>query len=335
MNKSKITSLSTALFMLLIIGQVFIGEVKAVCQCPNTPGEVRKDHKILWGTPWPEPSGTCAICPGASCTGCSPAGGGGQPSNPASAPASAPIPKPQPFTMYAPASACSGTSPYIDLSWSTSTNATYYKVYRSDAQFISGNLTTRSYRDSTVASGKSYYYYIYSYNNNGDSASASAPSSTIASICDNTPPSVHINWNNPSTCFTPLYWKSNLVQPITIHVDDVRDSAGGSVPSSGIVAVYARLHSIEANSDSPTYSATIIKANSDGSFEYSLPNPFEPDFLSENPAPRNYTLTAYATDNAGHEGNSQSIQFKYDSVCTPPHIQTQNGDVHSQTSVGK
>ena len=328
-NLLKLTILASTLFFLT-------GTVHAdnSCTCPNTQ---KSDGSIAWGTLFHESTGTCAICPGASCNGnCSNggSGGGGNP-NPPPAPPPAPPPKPQPFTLYAPASACNGISPYMDLSWSTSTNATYYKVYRSDLGFIGGQISSLSYRDTNVVSGTSYYYYIYAYNSSGNSASASAPSSTTAVICDTSPPSVHINWNNPSTCFTPLYWKSNLVQPITLHVDDLHDSAGNVVPSSGILSVYVRLHSVEAQSDSQTYSANLTTANPDGSFEYSLPNPFQPDYLQSTPAPRDYLLTAYATDNAGNEGNSQSIQFKYDDVCTVPHIQTQNGDVHSQTSVGK
>lgn len=332
--KSKLTKVTTVLFALLfvlILGQKNTGTIKAdcSCQCPNTS----KGHEILWGVQMCEPTGTCAVCPGASCSGNCGGGGGGGGGHGGGPPPPPPPPKPYAFTVDPPTSDCIGPNPYVNLTWGNSSNASRYQIYRSDYGWVSGNITSpRNFTDNNVVSGNNYNYIVYAYNNSG-STSINAPSLITAKTCDITTPTVHINWTNSSVCFTPAYWKSSYVQPISIHVDDVHDSTGKSVVSSGISSVYAILHSVESGADSPQYSATVSQNNSDGSFEYQLPNPFQPPFLNTIPAPRNYILTSFATDNASHTGNSQGIQFRYDNACTSPYLKTQGGDVHSNTSI--
>lgn len=262
------------------------------CSCPNTQNS---DGSISWGTPYCEPSNSCSVCPGASCSGsCGGGGGGGGGSgsggnaqqgtvnismtdtaprsgdtvnvsvyatggyaggtkdctlcdtnlipqaglscqnptlsgttwtwactaqNPSSgyvvsetnqiyngssctgslnSACSASInysvkpPIPGSFFVNNPTSTCTGSSPYANISWYSSSNAAYYKVYRANYGWVSGNLSGNSFQDNNLTSGQNYQYYVYAFNNIDESAIGSTPSPVIGAVCDTTPPTVSI-----------------------------------------------------------------------------------------------------------------------------------------------
>lgn len=155
-------------------------------------------------------------------------------------------------------------------------------------------------------------------------------------VCDITAPSVTLLNPPVDTCYkgptgtngTPF---SNT-QPIQLRVDDTRN---GTVTSSGISNVNVKVTSITSNTVTKTINGTLASgATNNGTYSVTIPQ----DSTTFPTNGGRYSITAYATDNASHTSNSPSSSFTYDATgtaCVAPHIQTQNGDVHSQQGVGQ
>lgn len=107
--------------------------------------------------------------------------------NPAPTP---PPPLPSQFYVNSPTAGCDGSSPFINVSWTASTNATSYKVdrYLWNNGWIYQNTTgaiskdTLFYKDTNITPYSSYAYTIIAYNAQGSTATTMS-SSTYATSC--------------------------------------------------------------------------------------------------------------------------------------------------------
>jgi len=133
--------------------------------------------------------------------------------------------------------ACGGTGnsyPRVNLSWSTSTNATSYTIYRSPSSSpfpVSTTLT--SYTDTAVSVNTAYSYYVIAYGPGGASlpsdiaatttgyCSPSTPSITsLTTDCENNAPVNIISWSDATTYNTfeyKIYRSTNTTLPETSH----------------------------------------------------------------------------------------------------------------------
>src|ERR1039458_9594357 len=92
------------------------------------------------------------------------------------------------FTLVSATPGCSGISPEITLTWTASTGATSYNIYRNGsiyAQAVPG-LTYENVGVNVVA-GTTYSYYIYAVNSVGATESGNTLSATAPSNCGTTP----------------------------------------------------------------------------------------------------------------------------------------------------
>ncbi|MCF8128424.1 MAG: hypothetical protein K9N10_07910 [Deltaproteobacteria bacterium] len=74
--------------------------------------------------------------------------------------------KPGSFTLNQPSTSCNGTTPQISLSWSSSSNATNYKIYR-NGSYYDDAYTSLTYNNTSVSSGTTYSYFIRASNATG------------------------------------------------------------------------------------------------------------------------------------------------------------------------
>jgi fibronectin type 3 domain-containing protein len=98
-------------------------------------------------------------------------------------------PAPAPTTpALSESTTCNGTSPANHLSWTVSTNATSYIVFRNGAA-LSASLpsSTLEYDDNAVASGQSYAYFVRAANSGGSADSNTLNISLPTTICQPPP----------------------------------------------------------------------------------------------------------------------------------------------------
>lgn len=124
----------------------------------------------------------------------------------------------------------------VALSWSASSGATSYNVYRGTAAGQEGTtpvkagLTTTAFTDS-VANGKTYYYKVSAVNSAGTSALSSEASATpIAPLAFSTGVSGSI-----STTTAKLQWGTNLSSTSVVRYGTSSGSLGKSVSNSTLV----------------------------------------------------------------------------------------------------
>jgi len=92
------------------------------------------------------------------------------------------------FSLLGATPGCSGTSPRIQLSWSPSSNAQTYDVYRNGSLYFSNaSGTTFTNEGANVVAGASYSYFIRAKNSAGTQDTASL-SATAPSCATSTPP---------------------------------------------------------------------------------------------------------------------------------------------------
>jgi hypothetical protein len=117
-------------------------------------------------------------------------------------------PLPEAFTLTATAH-CTGGSPQIGLTWTASTHATSYDVYRNGVSYAPGQVALM-YTDSAVTAGTSYNYHVIARNvcgqvqSNTASATAGTPPGsftlTVTPDCYGSPgvPAFRIKWTAAS-----------------------------------------------------------------------------------------------------------------------------------------
>jgi predicted phage tail protein len=112
----------------------------------------------------------------------------------------------------------------VQITWTASSGATSYKVYRytsnnSSSASLIGSPTTTSFNDTSAAAGTTYYYWVKATNTSGDSAFSSyntgwrATAGSLAEAFDNTSLTVttggNTNWFGQ---ITPSYYGGDSAQ---------------------------------------------------------------------------------------------------------------------------
>lgn len=83
-------------------------------------------------------------------------------------------------TASSPTAGCSGTSPYVDLSWTSSANAQTYSVFRNSSPIITDLLSsTQFFRDLNVGATTTYNYLIRAVNTAGSTDSDTKSVTTL------------------------------------------------------------------------------------------------------------------------------------------------------------
>lgn len=236
-----------------------------------------------------------------------------------------------------------GTTPVIDLSWSASSGATSYDIYRMPP---GGSLTTVVKNvDTTVCSGGTcsvkdqgawgtytlathtpYTYKVVAKNASGSSPDSNQASATTA-YCDTTPPTSNITgFPAPGVyCYTFTTWGANK----TINVTATDPTPPPS--PSGVASVRLRLTNTSTSTviDPPYYNMT-APSGAGQPWTYSLP-------ASKLTAGNNYKLESQAVDNANPPNIQASwstpANFTYQTTCINPYLKTTGGDVHSNTNI--
>jgi alpha-amylase len=114
------------------------------------------------------------------------------------------------------------SSSAINLTWTASSNATSYKVYRSTSAtgtFSSiGTPTTASYADSGLNAGTTYYYYVMASDTAGTSAASSTASATTAAASSftSTYPTMNLRGSMNSWGATPMTLVANDTWQVTV-----------------------------------------------------------------------------------------------------------------------
>src|ERR1017187_10012618 len=92
------------------------------------------------------------------------------------------------FTLVSATPGCSGSSPEITLTWTASTGATSYNIYRNGSIYVQG-VTGLTYENVgvNVVAGTTYSYYIYAVNSVAATESGNTLSATAPSNCGTTP----------------------------------------------------------------------------------------------------------------------------------------------------
>lgn len=92
------------------------------------------------------------------------------------------------FSQNTPVGGCLSTSPYVDLSWTASSGAASYSIFRNSTQIASG-LLQLNWRDTGVISSTSYTYSIRAINTSGLRDSNQQPVTTLncsgGAVCGN------------------------------------------------------------------------------------------------------------------------------------------------------
>lgn len=68
---------------------------------------------------------------------------------------------------------CNSSTPKVNLTWDSVSNALSYKVYR-NGQVVSSNSTNTSYEDPSVTASTAYLYFVRAINNTGESADSNS-----------------------------------------------------------------------------------------------------------------------------------------------------------------
>lgn len=92
-----------------------------------------------------------------------------------------------------------GPSPAVRLNWTTSSNATYYDVYRNGSLYASSNTGNTYYNSLNLVAGRSYTYYIKARSSSGSQNSNTISVSIPSNICDSATKPASFTLNQPST----------------------------------------------------------------------------------------------------------------------------------------
>ena len=118
-------------------------------------------------------------------------------------------------------SASDGTSTtQIQISWSTSTSAIGYRLYRSESSLFSGAVQLQdsavtSYTDTSVDPHKTYYYFATAYNNDGESPPTAGDPGHIIPPTPSAPGSISAS-DGTHTTHVEVSWQS------VDHADEYR-----------------------------------------------------------------------------------------------------------------
>ncbi|CAM3685467.1 hypothetical protein FSS13T_14170 [Flavobacterium saliperosum S13] len=77
---------------------------------------------------------------------------------------------------------CNGTQSRVNLSWTTSANATNYDIYRNSSLYAS-NISGTQYLNTAVTAGTAYTYYVIAKNANGNTTNSNGTLSVTAVNC--------------------------------------------------------------------------------------------------------------------------------------------------------
>ena len=124
------------------------------------------------------------------------------------------------------------SSSQINLSWSASSGATGYNLWRSTSSggpytnlAAGGQVTSTAYTDSTVSNGTTYYYVVASVNPAGEGALSAEVSATPGST--NEPPFLSMQ---ASSSGLVLNWSSGTLQSATNVPGPWYDVVGAASP---------------------------------------------------------------------------------------------------------
>jgi len=133
-------------------------------------------------------------------------------------------------------SASAESSSSIKVSWSSSTGATGYNVYRSSSSSGTyssvGDVTTTSYKDTGLAANTTYYYKVSAYNSAGESAQSSSsvsaktspisiPATPTIVSTSGVPYSTTINWSSVAGATGYKVYRTDSYTEPFINVGDV------------------------------------------------------------------------------------------------------------------
>ena len=211
----------------------------------------------------------------------------------------------------------------VTLNWDVSPTADSYNILR-DGTLISSGLpaSATSFVDSSPPAGS------HTYTVNAISATASDPASVTVSVpsCDPNPPTISIN---SGICYdTDPSTPNPDINAISIFVSDPPPNPSG-------------IASVTTTVTDQTTGSTSGPINIMPSCIWS-PNPANVGFgngtcrLTSGVSPNShvYSIIAQAQDNGGNSTTSPlPAQFTYRLQCSGPWIQTNNGDVHSNSNI--
>jgi hypothetical protein len=216
----------------------------------------------------------------------------------------------------------------VALSWTASSGATSYNVYRSTGgtytKLNGSPITATTYTDTTAANGTTYYYVVTAVNSCGESAYSSAVGPIIPGIMNLTYNSTtHLlswSWNGPP----PAMWVLESTPTVNPYIWDWVSVFGGgmnSIATEGMNGVY-QVFGIDQDWSPVTPYSGIIGLTDFPTISLSLPNG------NSYTAPASITINASPSDsNNGavvslYEGNTPQANTLLQTITVAPYSYT-------------
>ena len=233
-------------------------------------------------------------------------------------------PSPGPFDMNPPTTSCSGSFPRISVSWTASTNATSYDVYRNvngGSYFFVTNVVGSPYLDTSVTTGSSYRYYAVARNGTAPpTQSNTTTTAVVAPACASPSPS-------PSVSPSP----SPLPPTVNLLVDTQLDGSGGSI--SITAGSSHNLTWSSTNATSCSASAIPVSGTWTGSKAVNNGAGESTGALNSPPSSYSFRIDCFNASYPSCITANCSDTVNLNLPATLPWLKTTGGDVHTNTTI--
>lgn len=233
---------------------------------------------------------------------------------------------PAAFTLTSAVASCNGTSPQIDLSWTTSVGALNYDVYRDGVLLVSIFEAGRSFTNigTGVTPGVTYTYFIRARNSAGTTDSGSLQA-TASSNCGATPGpgAFTLTSATPSCTGTAQITLSWTASSGATAYDVYRDARLYSTVASASTLTF-----VNAGADiSPgiTYAYFIRARNSTGTRDSSPLTATRPANCGGTQAPLDFTFTNRGGITATSDGTASELRVGWGRIQIGPSGTTPSG----------
>jgi len=186
--------------------------------------------------------------------------------------ACAPATPPTPPTLSV-STICNDTSPINRLSWTSSSGATSYQVFRNGtALSLSLPSTTLAYDDSAVAAGQTYAYFVRATNTAGNADSNTINISLVTTICQPPPQPFTLSANalcdissSPSAAVSLSWTSSANVTSYAVFRDDtlIGSVTGTSFTDNAALAGKSYTYMVRASGPGGTTDSNIVNVQVD------------------------------------------------------------------------
>jgi hypothetical protein len=253
-------------------------------------------------------------------------------------------PQPMPTTTITAGSGycASQTTTSVTITWAANPAAQYYYVRRSGGGgpwYVGPGQT--SYTDTNLPLNTTYTYTVEAWNTSGEYEPTTASASTQITTpeCDTTPPNVTdvsgVNGSFSNACFIPDSRKAatgavdsrlwSRSQPITVYAQD--NQSGMRYVQAQIINNTGTVLGSYNSSETPKGNTSRV------AYTISIPE----SVLNSVTYPTNYyTLRITAFDwrqPTANQSTPVTQEFNTDTTCSCAKLQTQNGDVHSNSNI--